>query len=129
MLNSNAGVTKKVGGAPVQILADVSWQVSVGCVVPQTVGDGKTPNIAHAGTPIAVNLSDLSADVAKADAETAMNAVLLHDVDVTAGANNGTALIAGVVNLNRIDADTQGLITTAQTAESGVTPLVVFTKQ
>lgn len=33
--------------------------------------------------------------------------VLLHDVDVTAGDNNGTLLIFGFVNVNRIDAETQ----------------------
>lgn len=33
------------------------------------------------------------------------NAVLLHDVDVTAGKANGTALYIGVVNANRLDAD------------------------
>lgn len=33
------------------------------------------------------------------------NAVLLHDVDVTLGANNGTALLCGVVNLKRVEND------------------------
>lgn len=33
--------------------------------------------------------------------------VLLHDVDVTAGDNNGTLLIFGFVNANRIDTETQ----------------------
>lgn len=39
--------------------------------------------------------------------------VLLHDVDVTAGDNNGTLLIFGFVNINRLDADVQTAITTA----------------
>ena len=38
-------------------------------------------------------------------AGTTGNAVLLHDVDVTAGKANGTALYVGVVNVNRLDAD------------------------
>lgn len=38
-------------------------------------------------------------------AGTTGNAVLLHDVDVTAGKANGTALYIGVVNANRLDAD------------------------
>ena len=38
-------------------------------------------------------------------AGTTGNAVLLHDVDVTAGKANGTALYIGVVNVNRLDAD------------------------
>lgn len=39
--------------------------------------------------------------------------VLLHDVDVTAGDDNGTLLIFGFVNINRLDADVQTAITTA----------------
>lgn len=35
------------------------------------------------------------------------NAVLLHDVDVTLGANNGTALLFGVVNVKRVEDDTR----------------------
>lgn len=38
-------------------------------------------------------------------AGTTGNAVLLHDVDVTAGKANGTALYVGVVNVNRLDTD------------------------
>lgn len=38
------------------------------------------------------------------------NAVLLHDVDVTAGKANGTALYIGVVNINRLDVDVQAKI-------------------
>lgn len=37
--------------------------------------------------------------------------VLLHDVDVTAGDANGTLLIFGFVNKNRIDETTRALIT------------------
>lgn len=39
--------------------------------------------------------------------------VLLHDVDVTAGDNNGTLLIFGFVNINRLDDDTATALTTA----------------
>lgn len=49
----------------------------------------------------------------KADGTTPMNAVLLHDVDVTAGNANGTALIFGFVNVNRVEADVATAITTA----------------
>ena len=40
-------------------------------------------------------------------------AVLLHDVDVTEGNANGTALIFGFVNLDRLDTATQALCTEA----------------
>ena len=44
------------------------------------------------------------------DAGTTANAVLLHDVDVTANKANGTALYFGVVNINRLDVDTQAKV-------------------
>ena len=44
------------------------------------------------------------------DAGTTANAVLLHDVDVTAAKANGTALYFGVVNINRLDVETQAKI-------------------
>jgi hypothetical protein len=56
-----------------------------------------------------------------------MNAVLLHDVDVTAGNANGTALIYGFVNVNRVDSDVAAAITTAAAAE-GRSALITFMK-
>ena len=93
-----------------QILANVEFQMSVGCRVPKTLGTvnadtGKT--IALAGTPIQVDFSDLTKEVAATDP----NAVLLHDVDVTAGTANGTALYFGVVNINRLDETVQAKVT------------------
>lgn len=127
MLN-RSGIKTATYGATTQILANVEMQASVGCIVPTSLGveeGGRT--IAKAGTPIVVNLDNLQADVVLADATHAMNAVLLHDVDVTGAKANGTALIFGFVNLNRIDTTTQGKITTAKTA-TGISPLVTFVK-
>lgn len=106
MLNKDGIVTKKYG-APVQILANVELQYSVGCRVPQTLGVdvGEGLRIAKAGTPITIDLLDTSKDVAAASGK--CNAVLLHNVDVTRGTANGTALIFGVVNLNRVEEDVQ----------------------
>lgn len=39
------------------------------------------------------------------------NAVLLHNVDVTDGTKNGTALLFGFVNYNRLESDVQALVT------------------
>lgn len=127
MLNKS-GITKNSYMNVRQILFDVDKQTSVGCVVPQSLGVAVgTSKIAKAGTPIKVDLNNLQADVVKADGSTAMNAVLLHDVDVTAGKANGTALIFGFVNVNRCDSDVQSLIATAAGA-TGVSPLIVFAK-
>ena len=94
-----------------QILADPNLQFSVGCIVPQSLGSAK------AGTPIKVDLSNISTPVTKPDGSTVFaNAVLLHDVDLSHGQTNGTALLFGFVNLSRVDSTTKSLIKTNFTA-------------
>lgn len=117
MLNKSGIVTTEAV-APTQILADVSLQMSVGCIVAATLqatANEGARKIVKAGTPIKIDLSNLQTPAAAptttpaaASGATAsdMNAVLLHDVDVTSGNANGTALLFGFVNLNRIDTTT-----------------------
>ena len=127
MLN-RSGISKTTMTAPRQILANVELQSSVGCIVPQALGvevGGK--KIAKAGTPIKVDLMNLQTTAAKADGTTAMNAVLLHDVDVTNGNANGTALIFGFVNVNRVESDVATAITTAVGA-TGASKQITFIK-
>jgi hypothetical protein len=119
MLNRD-GVKKTSYGKPIQILANVEHQVSVGCIVPKsmaTVVDGK--NIVPAGTALNINLMDLQVKAKVPATGSPMNAVLLHDVDMTdvadEGAMNGTALIWGFVNVNRLRAAEQVSIVTAAT--------------
>lgn len=127
MLN-RSGISKSTYVSTKQILANVELQSSVGCIVPQALGVVVgTKKIAKAGTPIKVDLMNRNTAVAKADGTTPMNAVLLHDVDVTAGNANGTALVFGFVNVNRVDSDVASAITTAASAE-GVTKLITFMK-
>lgn len=135
MLN-RSGVSKTTLTAPKQILANVELQSSVGCIVPQEVGvEVAGKKIAKAGTPININLMNLNEVAKKTDADTAgggasavpMNAVLLHDVDVTTGNANGTALIFGFVNVNRVEADVATAIETAK-AISGGTDKITFMK-
>ena len=127
MLN-RSDVSKTTLTATKQILANVELQSSVGCIVPQTLGATVgTKKIAKAGTPIKIDLMSLNTAVAKADGTTAMNAVLLHDVDVTDGAANGTALIFGFVNVNRVDSDVATAITTAIGA-TGASKQITFMK-
>ena len=127
MLNRDGIATTKYG-APKQILANVEHQVSVGCIVPQTLGATVgTKKIAKAGTPIKIDLMNLQTPATKADGTTALNAVLLHDVDVTTGSANGTALIFGFVNVNRVDSDVATAITTAAAA-TGASPKITFVK-
>ena len=101
-------------GAPVQILANVEFQMSLGCVVTQALGTViGSRRIAKAGTPIRIDFLNRQTAAVLANATVAMNAVLLHDVDVTDGNQNGTALIFGFVNVNRLEADVQTLVTAA----------------
>ena len=127
MLN-RSGISKTTMTAPRQILANVELQSSVGCIVPQALGvEVGSKKIAKAGTPIKVDLMNLQTAVAKADGTTAMNAVLLHDVDVTNGNANGTALIFGFVNVNRVESDVATAITTAIGA-TGASKQITFIK-
>lgn len=109
MLNRD-GISKTSFGAPKQILANVELQSSVGCIVAQAAGVAVgTKKIAKAGTPIKIDMGNLQTP---ATAETeGNNAVLLHDVDVTSGNANGTALVFGFVNVNRLESDVQAKVT------------------
>jgi len=129
-MNNNVGITRNDLGNRSQILADVGNQSSVGCIVPQAMGVVVgNRRIAKAGTPIRVDLlnTQTPAVLATAAAGAAMVGVLLHDVDVTNGNNNGTALLFGFVNLNHVDADVQALIATA-VGSANVSKLVTFLK-
>lgn len=125
MLNKS-GITKSTFVNVNQILANVELQASVGCVVKSTDGVAVgSKKIVKAGTPIKVDLSNLTTPAIKADGTTALNAVVLHDVDVTSGNANATALIFGFVNLNRVESDVKSLITAAVAAEDA-SPLITF---
>lgn len=107
-------VKKQVFGGPDKqiLIAEDSYKVTLGAVIAATGAatvDGK--KIIKAGTPVKGDLKDRNTAFAK-EAE-APNAIVLHDVDVTDGANNGTIVIAGAVDLNRLDADAAALITSA----------------
>lgn len=111
MLN-RSGITKTDYATPKQILADPSLQFSVGCLVPTSVVNSSTT--AKAGTPIYVDLNNINTVCKKVDNSTVFaNAVLLHDVDLSKGQANGTALIFGFVDLSKVDATTQTSLKTA----------------
>ena len=127
MLNQS-GITKTTYGATKQILANVEMQSAVGCIVPNSLGVAVgTKTIAKAGTPINIDLMLLTTEAKKPVAGSPMNAVLLHDVDVTTGNANGTALVFGFVNVNRVESDVATAITAAIAIE-GASPLLTFMK-
>lgn len=113
MLN-NTGIKKETYGSGNQILFAVEHQVSMGIVVDQSVGITEgTKKIAKAGTPITGNLDARETAFTEATTSEGTNVVgiLLHDVDVTVGDNNGAILLFGFVNTNRIDSTTKAKIT------------------
>ena len=114
MLN-RSGIRTVTGAAPTQILGDVNLQASVGIIVGSAVTDTKTVNgrkIVPAGVPLHVDFANLQTPAVKAVASTAdANVVLLHDVDITDGNANGTGLVMGIVNYNRLDSVAKALLT------------------
>lgn len=119
MLN-RSGIIKETAVAPSQILFNVQNQMSVGVIVDEAMGtageDGR--KIVKAGTPLNGDLTARgTAFVAAKDTSNPAVGVLLHDVDVTEGDANGTLLIWGFVNLNRMDSTTAGLITATRKTE------------
>lgn len=119
MLNRR-GITKTDYATSKQILADPSLQFSIGCLVPADIGNSK------AGTPIYVDLNNINTACEKVDNSTVFaNAVLLHDVDVSNGQANGTALIFGFVDLNKVDTTTQTLLKTAL-SDASATKLITL---
>lgn len=112
MLNQT-GIKKVSGSAPVQILFNVQNQMSVSIIVDKTTAsvDVNGRKIVKAGTPLAGDLTNRTVAFKAPDGTTTHAVgVLLHDVDITDDHANGTILIWGFVNLNRIDTTTQALI-------------------
>lgn len=106
MLNQS-GITKQTFGGTTQILVNVKLQVSIGIVVASALGvTVGAKKIVKAGTPLAGNIETpaipFTLGVGSGNNNTTVG-ILLHDVDVTAGNANGTLLLFGFVNLNRLD--------------------------
>lgn len=116
MLNKT-GVRKETYGNTNQILFSVEHQVSMGVVVSKALGVAEgTKKVVKAGTPLTGNLDARTTAFTAASAGSSSEAsnavgVLLHDVDVTTGDANGTLLLFGFVNTNRIDATTKAKLT------------------
>lgn len=119
MNKSGIKIEKAVG--PVQILFNVDHQVSVGIKLSKTsdaAQDFNGKKIVKAGTPLNGDLKARDTAFKKAQDSTAPAVgVLLHDVDVTDADANGTLLIHGFVNMNRLDSTTAGLITATRETE------------
>ena len=116
MLNQT-GVRKETYGNTNQILFAVEHQVSMGVVVSKALGVAEgSKKVVKAGTPLTGNLDARTTAFTAATAGSSTEAsnavgVMLHDVDVTTGDANGTLLLFGFVNTNRVDATTKAKLT------------------
>lgn len=115
------GFKNTKASTPVQILAVVDPQVSFGCIVSDAgvTADASGRKIVKAGTPLVGDLTQRDTAFTKvvlSSTEASVVGVLLHDVDVTDGAENGTCLVFGWVNKDRIDETTLTLWNEATTA-------------
>lgn len=106
------------------LIANDSYLVSLPAQVTNTGltagDDGK--KILKAGTPLAGDITKRDTAFKKATTTKGSSgasdtsdatAILLHDVDVTDGANNATIVLAGCVDLLKLDTATKALIDTA----------------
>ena len=119
MLN-RPGIKKETLAAPQQILFNVQNQMSVSILVDKSMAsvtvDGR--KVVKAGTPLSGDLTARgTAFKAAVDSTAPAVGVLLHDVDITDTNANGTLLIWGFVNLDRLDSATAGLITATRKTE------------
>lgn len=111
MLNQT-GVKKSSYVSTNQILFNTDPFVAVSIIVDDALGvtDPATGRkLVKAGTPLAGDLTKretafVAVNEASASVASDAKGILLHDVDVTTGDANGTLLIFGFVNVDRIDA-------------------------
>lgn len=106
-------VSKETYGVEKHILiANNSYMVTLPAQVTNTGvdADSNGRKILRAGTPVTGNIEKRDTAFTKTNGNTA-KAILLHDVDVTDGASNATIVLAGVVDLLKIDSTTATLIT------------------
>lgn len=113
-------VVKETFGAPEKhiLIANNSYMVTLGAQVTNTgvVADEDGRKILKAGTPLAGDITKRGTAFVKATTTEGVSnatAVLMHDVDVTAGAENGTIILAGCVDLLKLDTATKALVTSA----------------
>lgn len=112
-VHSNSGVQKESFMSEPQIMVNSAPHFAVGVVVS---GEGVTADpltgrkIVKAGTPLYGDLDDRETPFKKSGAGSPAG-ILQHSCDVTIADGNGDLVLIGVVNLDRVDEETQELIT------------------
>lgn len=107
-------IVKETFGAPEKhiLIANNSYMVTLGAQVTNTGVDADADGrkILRAGTPLAGDITKRGTAFTKTNGSSAV-AVLMHDVDVTAGAENATIILAGCIDLLKLDTATKALVT------------------
>lgn len=108
---NKSGITNVKGTNTRQILFTTEGYVAAGAVIDDAAfvsEDGR--KLVKAGTPVAGDLTARGTAFTKANADGSdVVGILVHDVDVTNGNANGTVMIGGYVNVDRVDATTAAL--------------------
>lgn len=121
-------IIKETYGADKNILIAPELAFTIGCIVSDTgagvvaTDDGR--KIIKAGTPVggATNVLENRQTVLETDGTA--QGVILHDVDVTEGNNNATLVVAGYVDLLKLEDSVLALVETAK----GNLPKITFMK-
>lgn len=111
-------IVKETYGAPEKhiLIANDSYMVTLPAIIKATGVSAGTDGrkVVKAGTP-------LYGDIEKRDTGFTISAesgnptcILLHDVDVTAGDENGTIVLAGCVDLLKLDASVKTAVASAK---------------
>lgn len=113
---NKSGIRKTDYVSENQILFCKEGYVGVGVVVDTTAGtedDATGRTIVKAGTPLTGDLTARTTAFTKATTGAGSNVigVLYRDLDVTDGDANATLMIAGYVNIDRLDSTVQAMIT------------------
>ncbi|ANK59820.1 hypothetical protein [Loigolactobacillus backii] len=119
---------KTTYGATNQILAFVQPTASLSVELNDTgvTADDHGQKIIPAGTPVggSTQATDDENSVLSVANDATAQGVLLHDVNVTSGSGNGSLLIFGFVNLNRIPD-----VTVSDAAKTALASKVTFLKR
>lgn len=124
---ANRVITEQYGAPEKHILiANDSYMVTLPAIIKATGvtagDDGK--KIVKAGTPLYGDIEKRDTGFTISGAEGASPVVvLMHDVDVTAGDENGTIVLAGVVDLLKLESSVKTALTSAIKAAM---PRIIF---
>jgi len=109
-----------------KMLASDTYAFSAGTTAGQIVATQKTASSTETAVVVSKTASTgafSAVEKVASYSEAAGNALLLHDVDVTNGAANGTALIFGFVNWNLLNSAIQASVNTGINAYGAVSVL------